>query len=41
MMLSGGVDYNMGNARVRGALGIGMDDGAPDFRIMGGYMIEL
>lgn len=41
MMLSGGVDYKLGNGRVRGALGIGLDDGAPDFKIGGGYAFTL
>jgi len=41
MMLSGGVDYKLGNGRVRGALGIGLDDGAPDIMVMGGYAITL
>lgn len=41
MMLSGGGDYVMGSGRVRGALGIGLDDGAPDLMIMGGYIIAF
>ncbi len=41
MMLSGGVDYNLGNGRVRGMLGIGLDDGAPDLTISGSYAIPL
>lgn len=41
MMLSGGVDYKLGNGRIRGALGIGLDDGAPDFKIGGGYAFTL
>ncbi len=41
MMLSGGVDYAVGNGKVRAALGIGMDDGAPDLMIMGGYGLTL
>ncbi|MBN1999382.1 hypothetical protein JW935_17620 [candidate division KSB1 bacterium] len=40
MMLSGGVDYKLqGSGRVRGALGIGLDDGAPDFRLMISYLM--
>jgi hypothetical protein len=41
MLLSGGVDYVMGNGRLRGALGIGLDDLAPDFQIMAGYLLTL
>jgi len=41
MLLSGGGDYVMGSGRVRGALGIGLDDGAPDLMIMGGYVIAF
>jgi hypothetical protein len=42
MMLSGGVDYAMKNGgRLRGALGIGLDDGAPDLMILAGYMLTL
>jgi hypothetical protein len=41
MLLSGGVDYVMGNGHLRGALGIGLDDAAPDFRIMAGYLLPL
>ena len=41
MMLSGGVDYNLGSGRIRGALGLGLDDGAPDIKIMGGYLLTL
>jgi hypothetical protein len=41
MLLSGGVDYAMGNGRLRGALGIGLDDNAPDFQIMAGYLLPL
>ncbi len=33
MMLSAGADYLLGNGRVRGALGLGLDDAAPDFQI--------
>lgn len=41
-MLSGGVDYTLKNgAKVRGALGLGLDDGAPDLLIMGGYEMTL
>lgn len=41
MMLSGAVDYAMGSGRVRGGLGIGLDDGAPDLMLMGGYQMSL
>ena len=41
MLLSGGVDYIMGNGRLRGALGIGLDDYAPDLQIMAGYLLTL
>jgi hypothetical protein len=41
MMLSGGVDYNLGSGRLRAALGIGLDDGAPDIMLMGGYAVNL
>jgi len=41
MMLSGGVDYLLGNGRLRGALGIGLDDGAPDITLIGSYSISL
>ncbi|MBN2103833.1 transporter [bacterium] len=41
MMLSAGMDYNMGGGRVRGALGFGVDDGAPDFEITAGYLLTL
>ncbi len=41
MMLSGGVDYNMGNVRYRGGLGLGLDDGAPDLMIMASYLLQF
>ena len=42
MMLSGGVDYNLGKGKkARGMLGLGLDDGAPDLMILGGYEITL
>ncbi|MEE4312550.1 MAG: transporter [candidate division KSB1 bacterium] len=41
MMLSGGVDYLMGNNHLRAALGIGLDDGAPDLAIWGGFLLPL
>jgi hypothetical protein len=42
MMLSGGLDHVMkSGARLRGALGIGMDDGAPDIMIQAGYLFTL
>jgi hypothetical protein len=39
MMLTGGADYLLGSGRLRGALGLGLDDGAPDFMLMGSYSI--
>ena len=41
MILTSGIDYNMGSGRVRAGLGIGLDDGAPDIKIMGGYLLTL
>lgn len=42
MMLSGGADYKLGKGRkVRGMLGLGLDDGAPDFMILAGYELTL
>jgi len=41
MMLSGGADYILGGGRLRGALGLGLDDGAPDIMLVGGYSISL
>jgi hypothetical protein len=42
MMLSGGVDHTLSNgAKLRGGLGIGLDDGAPDLMIMAGYFMKL
>lgn len=41
MLLSCGTDYLLGNGRLRGALGLGLDDGAPDFMLIGGYQISF
>lgn len=41
MLLSAGADYMLGKGRLRGALGLGLDDGAPDFMLMGGYSMAL
>lgn len=41
MMLSGGADYALGSGRLRGALGLGLDDGAPDLMLMAGYQMSL
>lgn len=41
MMVSGGVDHNIGRGRVRIALGAGLDDGAPDLMVMAGFLLEL
>ncbi len=39
-LLSAGADYVLNaNGRVRGALGIGLDDGAPDLQILASYLI--
>ena len=41
-MLSGGVDYLLQNGgRVRGALGLGIDDAAPDFMILLSYLMSF
>ncbi len=41
-MLSGGVDYKMNsNGRVRGALGLGLDDGAPDLLLILSYLMAF
>jgi len=41
MMLSAGVDYALGSGSIRGAIGIGLDDGAPDLMLMAGYQMSL
>lgn len=42
MMLSGGADYQLeGLGKVRGALGLGLDDGAPDFSLMASYLMNF
>ncbi len=41
MLLSGGVDYLLGSGCLRGGLGLGLDDGAPDFMLMAGYQLSL
>lgn len=39
-LLSGGVDYALqSGGRLRGALGFGVDDGAPNFILRGGYYL--
>ncbi|MBN1561178.1 hypothetical protein JW998_13070 [candidate division KSB1 bacterium] len=41
-MLSGGVDYLVqANGRVRGAIGLGIDDGAPDVMLMVSYLMSF
>ncbi len=41
-LLSGGVDYTLGMGnKIRGALGFGLDDGAPDLMLMGSFMFFL
>lgn len=40
VLLSGGLDYALqSGGRLRGALGIGLDDGAPNFVLRGGYYL--
>ncbi len=36
--LSCGVDYSLHTGKIRAALGFGLDDGAPDFMLKGGYL---
>jgi len=39
MLLSGGLDYSMqAGSHLRGAIGVGLDDGAPDFIILGSFL---
>ncbi len=38
MLLSGGVNHELGSGTVRGALGVGLDDGAPDFIISASFL---
>ena len=41
-LLSGGVDYSLaGGSRIRGGLGFGLDDGAPDFMLMASFLLFL
>ncbi len=40
VLASGGLDYALqGGGRLRGALGLGLDDGAPNFVLRGGYYL--
>jgi hypothetical protein len=39
--LSCGINYKMGKGCLRGAIALGLSDGAPDFAIIGGYLITL
>ncbi len=42
VLLTGGLDYKLkSGGRVRGGIGIGLDDGAPNFAIRGGYFLEF
>ena len=41
MMVSGGVDHNIGSGRIRIALGAGLDDGAPDIMVMAGFLLDM
>jgi hypothetical protein len=41
-MISAGADYALkGGSKVRGGLGIGLDDGAPDVMLMGSFMFYI
>jgi hypothetical protein len=42
VLLTGGLDYKLqSGGRVRGGIGIGLDDLAPNFAIRGGYFLEF
>ncbi len=42
MMISGAADYQLSpTGRLRGGLGLGLDDGAPDFLFMASYMMTF
>ncbi len=42
VLLTGGLDYKLkSGGRVRGGIGIGLDDSAPNFAIRGGYFLEF
>ncbi len=42
VLLTGGLDYKLqSGGRLRGDIGIGLDDGAPNFTIRGGYFLEF
>lgn len=41
MMISAGADYLLGSGRVRGGLGLGLDDAAPDFQIFLSYGLSF
>lgn len=42
MMLSGAADYKLSpTSRLRGGLGLGLDDGAPDFLFMASYLMTF
>ncbi|MBN2365481.1 MAG: hypothetical protein EH225_05770 [Calditrichaeota bacterium] len=41
-LLTGGVDYTLAmGSKIRGALGFGLDDGAPDLMLMGSFLFFL
>ncbi len=40
-VLSGAVDHKLGPGRIRAGIGIGLDDGAPDLMIAGGYAMTM
>lgn len=37
-LLSGGIDYKLQSSRLRGTLGLGLDNGAPDLAIVVGFL---
>ena len=40
--LTGGIDHKISSAgRIRGALVVGLDDGAPDFALQGGFLLNF
>ncbi len=41
-MLSGGIDFELNSAgQLRGALGLGLDDGAPDIALLASYLLAF
>ncbi|MCK5145706.1 transporter [bacterium] len=41
MVLSGAIQYRLGPGNLRAGFGIGLDDGAPDIMIAGGYLLTI